>query len=84
MSWHVYIIRCRDDLLYTGITKNLERRVRQHNSGNGCRFTRYRTPVELVYCERAASRPRALVREAEIKRLRRCEKVRLFNEVKDA
>ena len=78
MAWHVYIIRCKDKLLYTGITKDLERRVKEHNSGKGCKFTRYRTPVELMYSESAQNRPQALIREAQIKQLRRPEKLRLF------
>jgi putative endonuclease len=78
MAWHVYIIRCKGNLLYTGITKDLERRVKEHNSGKGCKFTRYRTPVELMYSESAQNRPQALIREAQIKQLRRPEKLRLF------
>ena len=79
MAWHVYIIECKDSLLYTGITKDLERRVKEHNSGNGCRFTKYRAPVKLVYSEKAKNRPQALIREAEIKRFRRQKKLKLFN-----
>ena len=78
MAWHVYIIRCKGNLLYTGITKDLERRVKEHNSGKGCKFTRYRTPVELMYSESAQNRPQALIREARIKQLRRPDKLRLF------
>lgn len=77
MPWHVYILRCKDSKLYTGITNNLERRVKAHNSGNGCRFTKYRTPVELVYSEKAKSRPKALRREAKIKSLPRVKKLEL-------
>ncbi|MBU0548445.1 MAG: GIY-YIG nuclease family protein [Candidatus Omnitrophica bacterium] len=79
MAWYVYIIECNDTLLYTGITKDLERRIKEHNSGNGCRFTRYRAPVELMYSEKVKSRPQALIREAEIKRLPRQKKLKLFN-----
>jgi putative endonuclease len=79
MSWNVYIIECRDNLLYTGITKDLERRVKEHNSGNGCRFTRYRAPVKLVHSEKVKTRALALMREAEIKQLTRQKKIRLFN-----
>ncbi|MFA4992836.1 MAG: GIY-YIG nuclease family protein [Candidatus Omnitrophota bacterium] len=79
MPWYVYIIECKDSLLYTGITKDLERRVKEHNSGNGCRFTRYRAPVKLMHSERVRSRPQALVREAEIKRFPRMRKLKLFN-----
>jgi len=79
MAWHVYIIKCKDNLLYTGITKDLERRVKEHNSGNGCKFTRYRAPVELMYSEKARNRPQALIREAQIKRFPRPKKLRLFD-----
>jgi len=79
MAWHVYIIECKDSVLYTGITKDLERRVKEHNSGNGCKFTRYRAPVKLKYSEEVKSRPQALIREAEIKRFRRPKKLKLFN-----
>ncbi|MCK4810384.1 MAG: GIY-YIG nuclease family protein [Candidatus Omnitrophica bacterium] len=48
MIWYVYIIRCRDNTLYTGITNNLKRRIREHNSGKGCRYTKCRWPVELT------------------------------------
>ncbi|MDD5692571.1 MAG: GIY-YIG nuclease family protein [Candidatus Omnitrophica bacterium] len=78
MSWHIYIIRCKDNRLYTGITKDLERRVKEHNSGYGCRFTKYRAPVELVHSERAGSRPEALRREAQIKGLPRVKKLELI------
>ena len=77
MSWYIYIIKCKDTKLYTGITKDLERRVKEHNSGYGCRFTRYRAPVELVHSEKAANRPQALKREAAIKRLPRKKKLEL-------
>jgi len=78
MPWYIYIIKCKDALLYTGITKDLKRRVKEHNSGNGCRFTKYRVPVKLVYTERVASRSAALKREAAIKLLPRKKKVALF------
>lgn len=78
MSWYIYIIRCKDNRLYTGITKDLERRVKEHNSGYGCRFTKYRAPVKLVHSEEAASRPEALKREAAIKSLRRVKKLELI------
>jgi predicted GIY-YIG superfamily endonuclease len=78
MAWHVYIIECKDSLLYTG-TKDLKRRVKEHNSGHGCRFTKYRAPVELMYSEEAKGRPQALIREAQIKRFPRQKKLKLFN-----
>jgi putative endonuclease len=78
MPWSVYIIECKDSKLYTGITNNLERRVKQHNSGNGGRFTKYRRPVKLVYSQKVSDRPAALKREAQIKRLERAQKLALL------
>ena len=78
MPWHIYIIKCKDDTLYTGITNDLERRIKAHNSGNGCKFTKYRAPVELVHIEKVRSRPLALKREAQIKRLSRAKKIELI------
>jgi len=54
--WEVYIIQCKDNKLYTGITNDLERRVGEHNSGQGASFTRSRKPVKLVYHETRANR----------------------------
>lgn len=78
MPWFIYIIRCKDDLLYTGITKDLKRRMREHNSGNGCRFTKYRAPVTLLHSEKAKTRSGALKREAQIKSLPRLKKLELI------
>jgi putative endonuclease len=78
MSWHVYIIECSDGLLYTGITNNLDRRVKAHNSGNGCRFTKYRCPVKLRYTGKVRTRSQALIEEARIKRLPRLKKLELI------
>ena len=79
-QWHVYIVRCSDRRLYTGIARNVEARVSQHNAGNGARYTRTRLPVELVYREPARDRSAALKRECAIKRLRAAEKRRLIGE----
>jgi putative endonuclease len=78
MAWHVYIIKCKDGLLYTGITNNLDRRVSAHNSGNGGRFTKYRAPVKLAYSEDCLTRSDALKREVGIKRLTRAAKLKLI------
>ncbi len=78
MAWYVYIIKCKGFLLYTGIAKDLKRRIKEHNSGKGCKFTRYRVPVKLVYNEKARSRSIALKREAAIKRLPRKKKLELI------
>lgn len=76
-SWEVYIVRCRTGEMYTGCTTDLKRRVEQHNSGSGSKFTRSRRPVVLVYHETCADRSSALKRENQIKRLSRVEKSRL-------
>lgn len=78
MLWHVYIIKCKGNVLYTGITNNLERRVKAHNSGNGCIFTKYRIPVKLMYSEACLSKPEALKREAQIKKIPRKNKLKLI------
>ncbi len=77
--WVVYILRCADDTLYTGITNDLDRRLAAHAEGRGARYTRGRLPVELRYLEPAASRSAATRREAEIKRLPRQGKLALVN-----
>ncbi|HJZ89145.1 MAG TPA: GIY-YIG nuclease family protein [Polyangia bacterium] len=69
MRWLVYIVICRDDTLYTGITNDLPRRLRAHDAGAGARYTRGRGPVRLLHCERFASKGAALRREAALKRL---------------
>lgn len=73
-KWFVYILRCADDTLYTGITNDLIRRRDQHNAGTASRYTRSRLPVELVYQESLASRSLALNRELAIKSLSRQKK----------
>jgi putative endonuclease len=77
--WFVYILRCADDTLYTGITTNVERRLAEHNAGtaSGARYTRSRRPVELLYAEPASDRAQAGRREAAIKRLERTAKLAL-------
>ena len=79
MTWTVYIVRCADDTLYTGIARDAVRRVEEHNShdGLGARYTRARQPVVLVYQEAATSRSEALKREYQIKQMSREAKQRL-------
>ncbi|MCQ9205277.1 MAG: GIY-YIG nuclease family protein [Omnitrophica bacterium] len=74
MSWYTYIIQCRDGTFYTGITNNLKRRICEHNSGEGCRYTRCRYPVKLIHSEKYLTRAKALKREAHIKALPRNKK----------
>jgi putative endonuclease len=71
---YVYILWCADDTLYTGYTTDVERRVAEHDSGEGAKYTRGRTPVELVHVESYGSRSAAMSREYEIKQLSRSEK----------
>ena len=78
MSWSVYVLRCRDGSLYTGITNNLPRRLRAHRAGRGAAYTRSRLPLRLVYVEWRRSRGAALRREAAIKRLPRRQKLSLI------
>ena len=66
-TWYVYMLRCADGSLYTGVTKDVERRCRQHDGGTASRYTRSRRPVALVYQEAQASRSLALQREAAVK-----------------
>jgi putative endonuclease len=68
-EWHVYVVRCADTTLYTGIARDLQARITQHNTGRGAKYTRGRRPVTLVYQEAAADHGAALRREHEIKRM---------------
>ena len=82
MNWTVYIARCRDGSLYTGITTDPERRLEEHNSGCGAAYTRSKMPVMIVYMEEAADRSGAQQRERAIKRLTRAQKEKLVAESK--
>jgi len=77
MRWVVYMLRCRDGSLYTGITNDLSERLAAHRAGRGARYTRARLPVRLVYREARATQGSALRREAAIKRLPRAAKLAL-------
>jgi putative endonuclease len=81
-TWHIYIVRCSDNTLYTGVTKDIERRVTEHNTNNklGARYTQSRRPVTLVYEEVSESRSTASKRELEIKRLTKKHKESLIAE----
>jgi putative endonuclease len=78
--WQVYIIRCCDGTLYTGITTDVERRMAEHAAGRGAKYFRGRQPKELVFLEDGHDRSSASKREAAIKRLSRREKERLLSE----
>jgi putative endonuclease len=77
VSHHVYILRCSDGTLYTGYTTDPERRVVEHNAGEGAKYTRGRTPVERVHTESFDSRGEAMRREHAIKQLSRPQKKQL-------
>ena len=79
-TWFVYILRCADDTLYTGITDDVARRTAVHNSGKGAKYTRARLPVEVVYTEECESYSAALKREHGIKQLSRQQKLLLIAE----
>jgi putative endonuclease len=81
MSYTLYIVRCADGTLYTGIAVDVVRRVKQHNGEirNGARYTAARQPVRLVYRAAFPTRSAALIEEARIKRLTRAEKQRLID-----
>lgn len=72
--WCVYIVRCRNGSLYTGITNRLEERIERHNAGTGAKYTRAFRPVELVYKKICVSATQARKREAEIKAWSKGEK----------
>lgn len=76
-SWKLYILRCGDGSLYTGITTDLQARLELHRSGRGAKYTRGRGPLELVYSEECGSKSDALKRELAVKALTREEKLKL-------
>ncbi|MGZ3613053.1 MAG: GIY-YIG nuclease family protein [Thermodesulfobacteriota bacterium] len=73
-DWTVYILRCGDGSLYTGIAKDVRVRVKQHSDGRGATYTRTRLPVELLYQQEGLTRSEALIREAQIKAMPRSKK----------
>lgn len=73
-DWNVYILRCGDGSLYTGIAKNLQARIEQHSEGRGAAYTRTRLPVQLCYQLDGLTHSQALIREAQIKAMSRSKK----------
>ena len=78
MVWTIYIIKCADKSLYTGITNNLEKRFKAHKDGKGAKYTRGRGPLKIVYTETRRTKGLALKRELAIKALSRTEKLGLI------
>ena len=73
-DWAVYILRCGDGSLYTGIAKDVQARVKQHREGHGATYTRTRLPVTLLYQQEGLTHSKALIREAQIKAMPRSKK----------
>ena len=76
-TWKLYILRCGDGSLYTGISTDVQRRLEEHRSGKGAKYTRSRGPLELIYEEECGDHSAALKRELEIKKLSREQKIKL-------
>ncbi len=76
-----YILKCRDNTLYTGWTNDIRKRLRQHQEGKGAKYTKGRGPVELVYLEVSETKHQAMSREARIKGMTRKEKERLIEDL---
>lgn len=77
--WYVYILKCADDTLYTGITTDVNRRLNEHNKGTGAKYTKTRLPVVLVAVSEASNRSEASKEEYRIKQLTRKEKLLLID-----
>ena len=81
--YYLYILKCADETLYTGITVDLERRINEHNfSDLGAKYTKARRPVELVYSKKFKDRSTATKEEIKFKKLTRSEKLKLINKIK--
>jgi len=79
-DWTVYLLRCSDESLYCGITKDVEKRVEKHRKGNGSKYVRSRLPARVVYTEDGHTRSTALKREHEIKSYSKQKKERLVKQ----
>lgn len=79
MNWWCYILQCADATLYTGITNDFDKRLAAHNAGTASKYTRVRVPVTPVYREACENRSTASIREAQIKRLTRQQKIALIS-----
>jgi putative endonuclease len=77
LNWCVYIIRCSDSTLYTGITTNIDRRFNQHLEGSGAKYFRGRQPLQVVYLEKNHTRSSAAKRETQIKAMSKADKTLL-------
>jgi putative endonuclease len=83
--WYVYMVICNDQTIYTGIAKDLRKRLSEHNNGaNGAKYTRSRRPVKIVYQEEQPSRSAATKRELQLKKLTRAKKLQLIQKLSSA
>ena len=78
-GWSVYLVRCTDGSLYTGVALDVSARIEQHNKGKGAKYTRGRGPVELLYCEVVGERGDAQRREYAIKQLSKAQKIAMIS-----
>ena len=78
-DWTVYILRCGDGSLYTGIAKDVQVRLKQHSEGKGATYTRTRLPVTLLYQQQGLTHSEALIREAQIKAMPRSKKQEIID-----
>lgn len=76
ISWFVYVLQCRGGTLYTGVTNNLDKRLEEHRQGRGAKYTRGRTPIELLGALEVENRSVAQVEEYRIKNMKRPAKLR--------
>ena len=76
--WYVYLVKCADNSLYAGVTNNLKKRIKNHNSKKGAKYTRARIPVKLVYKKGFRDKSKAYSKEYEIKQMTRKEKLKLI------
>ena len=79
-KWHLYLVRCADDTIYTGISSDVQSRIDKHNSGRGAKYTQARLPVRLIYSESQPNRISAMKREIEVKKWGRKRKENLASE----
>ena len=83
--WYLYILKCKDNTFYTGVTTDLKRRVLEHNTSKlGAKYTRGRRPVKLVYSKRKKNKSYAQIEEAKIKKMSRAKKIKIIKNKKTA
>ena len=80
-EWFLYIAQCRTSELYVGIAKDVQKRVERHNKGRACRYTKFRTPVKLIYSEYCGEYASAREREREVKKFSRAKKLALLKDL---